>query len=160
MKKKMKNEKKKKNNEKMKNAKKGGGLGLGEVTSPFPPKPVTCLGFGFVSPAHPSLLSPLPSPGRSFFFFSFFFFLSFFKKFWGRVEFGQGGYYLPKPKPIGGILGSYALSCSLLPLSLLLNSLGVHLMLILMLRTRHVDAERLIWLSRVLVGCGLRARLF
>ena len=39
---------------------------------------------------------------------------------------------------------SYALSCSLLPLSLLLDSLGIHLMLILIFRARHVD-ERMIW---------------
>ena len=47
------------------------------------------------------------------------------------------------------LVASYALSCPLLPLSLLLNSLGIDLMLILMLRARHTEghteAKLLIW---------------
>ena len=47
------------------------------------------------------------------------------------------------------LVGSYALSCSLLPLSLLLNSLRINLMLILMLRARHTDPKRLIWVRNL-----------
>ena len=45
-------------------------------------------------------------------------------------------------------MASDALSYSLLILSLLLNSLGIHLMLILMLRARHTDAKRRIWTKK------------
>ena len=53
----------------------------------------------------------------------------------------------------GGLRASHALSCFLLPLSLLLNLLGVHETLILMLQAKRTDARRLIW-TRSLKNSG------